>query len=104
MFHLIALVKPFRAQKVLSALAEAGALSVTVREAKGFGRQKERLGLYLGSEYSDAFLPKIEVSAFLPNREAAEAAARAVILAARTGRMGDGKVFLMPCLDEHVSW
>jgi nitrogen regulatory protein PII len=104
MLQVIALVKPFRAEAVLHALAASDAEAVAVREVKGFGRQKERLSLYLGSEYSDAFLPKVEVSAFFGTREQAEAAIKAIIATARTGRMGDGKLFLLTGQDIDVGW
>lgn len=104
MVEIIALVKPFRAQPVLEAIEALGALAIRVREAKGFGRQKERLSLYLGSEYGEAFLPKVEISCFLPDDESVEPVIRAIIDHGRTGRMGDGKIFVMRCLDEHISW
>ncbi|MFO0845569.1 MAG: P-II family nitrogen regulator [Gemmataceae bacterium] len=95
MRQLTIVVKPFRAEAVLKTLAELGVDSCDVREAKGYSRQKGYLGRYLGSEYSMAFLPKVEIIAFVA-AERVEAVVAAVNRAARTGRMGDGKVFVLP--------
>lgn len=95
MRQLTIVVKPFRAEGVLKALAELGVDSCDVREAKGYSRQKGYLDRYLGSEYSMAFLPKVEIIAFVA-AERVEAVVTAVSRAARTGRMGDGKVFVLP--------
>ncbi len=105
MVQLIALVKPFRARAVLAALESAGieVLGGTVREVMGFGRQKHRLHRYLGSEFNTSFLPKVEIALFL-REEDLPAATRAIVGQARTGRMGDGKILVLPCLDLHVSW
>src|SRR5512147_1188440 len=70
---IIALVKPFRAQAVLAALESVDVLGGTVREAMGYGRQKNRLHRYLGSEYNTSFLPKVEITLFLREQEAAAA-------------------------------
>ena len=94
MKQLTIVVKPFRAEAVLRALAEHGCPGV-VRDAKGYSRQKGYLDRYLGSEHSMAFLPKVEITACVPD-EQARAVADAVVRAARTGRMGDGKVFVVP--------
>lgn len=103
MFQLIALVKPFRAQAVLEALQALPIRSGTVREAMGFGRQKHRLHRYLGSEYNASFLPKVEISVFVDEADV-PAALKAIVAHGRTGRMGDGKVLVLPCLDAHVAW
>jgi nitrogen regulatory protein PII len=100
---IVALVKPFRAQAVLSALAEVEILGGTVREAMGYGRQKNRLGQYLGSEYNASFLPKVQITVFVEEPHQA-AAVRAIVGQARTGRIGDGKILVVPCLDESLSW
>lgn len=100
---IIALVKPFRAQAVLSALESVEILGGTVREAMGYGRQKNRLGQYLGSEYNTSFLPKVELTVFV-EEEHAPAVIRAIVGQARTGRIGDGKVLVLPCLGESLSW
>jgi nitrogen regulatory protein PII len=101
--QLIALVKPFRAEAVLAALGSVEILGGTIREAMGYGRQKNRLHRYLGSEYNASFLPKVELTLFL-NDSAVPAAIKAIVGHARTGRMGDGKIMIVPCLDEHVGW
>ena len=100
---IIALVKPFRAQAVLSALESVEILGGTVREAMGYGRQKNRLGQYLGSEYNTSFLPKVELTVFV-EEEHSPAVIRAIVGQARTGRIGDGKVLVLPCLGESLSW
>jgi nitrogen regulatory protein P-II 2 len=98
MKQLTIVVKPFRAEAVLRAIAELDVASVVVREAKGFSRQKGYLDRYLGSEYSMSFLPKIEISVCV-GEEHAEKAADQIVRAARTGRIGDGKIFIVP-----VAW
>ncbi len=100
---IIALVKPFRAQAVLSALQSIEILGGTVREAMGYGRQKNRLGHYLGSEYNTSFLPKVQLTVFVDEKHA-PAVVRAIVSQARTGRIGDGKVLVLPCLGETLSW
>src|SRR5215208_6388736 len=95
MHQLTIVVKPFRAEAVLKALAELGVDSCVVREAKGFSRQKGYLDRYLGSEYSMAFLPKVEITICAAD-ERVEAVVEAVARTARTGRMGDGKIFVLP--------
>src|ERR1700758_1278442 len=95
---LTVVVKPFRAEAVLQAVAEVAVASCVVREAKGYSRQKGYLDRYLGSEYSMAFLPKIEISVCVSDDRVEEVADR-IVRAARTGRMGDGKVFVLP-----VAW
>jgi nitrogen regulatory protein PII len=87
-------VKPFRAEAVLRAVAGLDVTSCVVREAKGFSRQKGYLDRYLGSEYSMAFLPKVEIIITVADDRAEEVAA-GVVKAARTGRIGDGKVFVL---------
>jgi nitrogen regulatory protein PII len=95
-------VKPFRTEAVLGALAEMGC-SCAVREAKGYSRQKGYLDRYLGSEYSMAFLPKVEITLSVPD-ERVEAVAEQVARAARTGRMGDGKIFVLPLAWEAIEF
>jgi nitrogen regulatory protein P-II 1 len=101
--QIIALVKPFRAQAVLAALESVEILGGTVREAMGYGRQKDRLHQYLGSEYSSSFLPKVELTLFVEAVHAQDAI-KAIVGQARTGRIGDGKIFVVPCLGEYLSW
>ena len=98
MKQLTIVVKPFRAEAVLRALAELGVSSCAVREAKGYSRQKGYLDRYLGSEYSMAFLPKVEITVCVPE-DRFEEVVQQVSRTARTGRMGDGKIFVLP-----VSW
>src|SRR5947208_11996930 len=88
-------VKPFRAEAVLRAIASLDVSACVVQEAKGYSRQKGYLDRYLGSEYSLAFLPKVEISVWVSEARAAEVADR-IVRAARTGRIGDGKVFVVP--------
>src|SRR3989442_12751844 len=95
MKQLTVVVKPFRAEAVLRAVAELGVDSCVVREAKGYSRQKGYLDRYLGSEYSMAFLPKVEISVCVPDERAGEVAEQ-IARFARTGRIGDGKVFVLP--------
>ena len=103
MHQVIATIKPFRARAVLAALEGLEILGGTVREVMGYGRQKNRLHRYLGSEYSASYLPKVEVTIFV-REEVSPVAVRAIVSAARTGRMGDGKIVVVPCLDEFASW
>jgi nitrogen regulatory protein PII len=95
MKQLTVVVKPFRAEAVLRAIADSGASSCVVREAKGYSRQKGYLDRYVGSEYSMAFLPKVEISVWVADEQAEEVASQ-IVKAARTGRIGDGKVFVVP--------
>jgi nitrogen regulatory protein PII len=94
MKQLTIVVKPFRAEAVLRAIAELNVSACVVREAKGYSRQKGYLDRYVGSEYSMAFLPKVEISAWVSDDRAEEVAER-IVRAARTGRIGDGKVFVV---------
>src|SRR5580658_10567804 len=95
MKQLTIVVRPFRAEAVLRVLAELEITSCVVREAKGFSRQKGYLDRYVGSEYSMAFLPKVEISVVVADDQAEEVANQ-IVKAARTGRIGDGKVFVVP--------
>ena len=101
--QIVAMVKPFRAQAVLTALEAVEILGGTVREAMGYGRQKNRLRRYLGSEYIHPFLPKVEITLFVDEIDA-PAALKAIIGQGRTGRIGDGKVLVLPCYPECVQW
>jgi nitrogen regulatory protein PII len=92
---LIIVVKPFRAQAVLQAVAEVGVAACVVREAKGFGRQKGYLDRYRGSEFSTAYLPKVEITVWATDEQANELLER-IPKIARTGRIGDGKIFVVP--------
>src|SRR5262245_47877922 len=95
MKQFVVIVKPFRAEAVLRAVAAFGVEDCVVREAKGYSRQKGYLERYIGSEYSLAFLPKVEISVWVEEDRANELAER-IAAVARTGRIGDGKVFAVP--------
>jgi nitrogen regulatory protein PII len=101
--QIVATVKPFRAEAVLAALEPIEILGGTVREAMGYGRQKNRLHRYLGSEYSGSFLPKVEITVFVREGDA-PAVVKAIVGQARTGRIGDGKVLVLRCYEECVVW
>ena len=89
----MAIIKPFKLDDVREALAEVGVQGITVTEVKGFGRQKGHTELYRGAEYVVDFLPKIKVEAAVSN-ELAERAVEAIMQAAGTGKIGDGKIFV----------
>ena len=89
-----AVIKPFKLDEVKEALHEVGIKGITVTEAKGFGRQKGHTELYRGAEYVVDFLPKVKIEIVVPN-ERLEAAVEAIQKAARTGRIGDGKIFVL---------
>ena len=93
-----AIIKPFKLEEVKDALGETGIEGMTVSEVKGFGRQKGHTEIYRGSEYTVDFLPKIKVEVVVPD-ERVEAAVAAIIKSARTGKIGDGKVFVSPVLE-----
>ena len=101
--QIIALVKPFRAQAVLNALGSIEILGGTVREAMGYGRQKNRLQQYLGSEYNTSFVPKVELCVFVEEALVPDAI-KAIVGQARTGRIGDGKILVLPCAGDFLSW
>ncbi|AUN95344.1 P-II family nitrogen regulator [Pseudazoarcus pumilus] len=90
-----AIVKPFKLDEVREALAEIGVNGLTVTEVKGFGRQKGHTELYRGAEYVVDFLPKIKVEIVLSD-SLVEATIEAIVKAARTGKIGDGKIFVTP--------
>jgi nitrogen regulatory protein P-II 1 len=90
-----AIIKPFKLDEVKEALQEVGLLGITVTEAKGFGRQKGHTELYRGAEYVVDFLPKVKIEIVLPD-DLVERAVEAIQGAARTGRIGDGKIFVTP--------
>ncbi len=89
-----AIIKPFKLDEVKEALHEVGVQGITVTEAKGFGRQKGHTEFYRGAEYVVDFLPKVKVEIVLTD-EQVEPAIEAVMKAARTGRIGDGKIFVL---------
>ncbi|MFO0424430.1 MAG: P-II family nitrogen regulator [Planctomycetia bacterium] len=95
MKEVIAIVKPFVAERVLEALKFAPLEACSVREVKGYGRQKSYLDQYGDSEYSLAFLPKVEIQLWVDDARVDEVVDR-IVEAARTGRMGDGTIFILP--------
>ena len=88
-----AIIKPFKLEEVKEALASVGVQGLTVSEVKGFGRQKGHTEIYRGSEYTVDFLPKIKIEVVLPD-SLIQQAVDAIVRAARTGKIGDGKVFV----------
>jgi nitrogen regulatory protein P-II 1 len=90
-----AIIKPFKLDEVKDALTAIGIEGMTVIEVKGFGRQKGHTEIYRGSEYTVDFLPKIKMEIVLSD-EKVDAAVTAIIGAARTGKIGDGKIFVLP--------
>lgn len=90
-----AIIKPFKLEEVKDALGEVGVEGMTVSEVKGFGRQKGHTEIYRGSEYTVDFLPKIKLELVVADNRA-EAAVSAIAKAAKTGKIGDGKVFVSP--------
>ena len=89
----MAIIKPFKLDDVREALSEVGVTGVTVTEVKGFGRQKGHTELYRGAEYVVDFLPKVKIEAIVDDK-VADVAVDAIIKAARTGKIGDGKIFV----------
>ncbi len=90
-----AIIKPFKLEEVKEALSALGISGMTVTEVKGFGRQKGHTEIYRGSEYTVDFLPKIKLEMVLAEHQVA-AAVEAIVVAAKTGKIGDGKVFVSP--------
>jgi len=90
-----AIIKPFKLEEVKEALAEIGIEGMTVTEVKGFGRQKGHTEIYRGSEYTVDFLPKVEIEVAVA-AEIAQKTVETIVKAAKTGKIGDGKVFVLP--------
>jgi nitrogen regulatory protein P-II 1 len=90
-----AIIKPFKLDDVKEALTEIGVIGMTVMEVRGFGRQKGHTELYRGSEYTIDFLPKVKVEIVIPDHLVAKVV-ETIISAAKTGSIGDGKVFVIP--------
>ncbi len=88
-----AIIKPFKLEEVKDALAEIGIEGMTVTEVKGFGRQKGHTEIYRGSEYTVDFLPKIKLETIVPDNLVEQATA-AIVKSAKTGKIGDGKIFV----------
>lgn len=95
MKQIIAIIKPFKLDEVKTALQEAGVQGMTVSEVKGFGRQKGHTELYRGAEYVVDFLPKIQISIITKDEEV-QKVVEAIQKSAKTGRIGDGKIFITP--------
>jgi nitrogen regulatory protein PII len=90
-----AIIKPFKLEEVKDALAEMGVEGMTVTEVKGFGRQKGHTEIYRGSEYTVDFLPKVKLEVVVAD-DVAEKAVSTIVSSAKTGKIGDGKVFVLP--------
>jgi len=90
-----AVIKPFKLDDVKEALTQLGVYGMTVTEVRGFGRQKGHTELYRGSEYTIDFLPKVKIEVVVPD-ELVDKVVTAIASAAKTGSIGDGKVFVMP--------
>ena len=88
-----AIIKPFKLEEVKDALSEVGIEGMTVMEVKGFGRQKGHTEIYRGSEYTVDFLPKIKLELVVADKQV-DSAVQAIVKSARTGKIGDGKVFV----------
>jgi nitrogen regulatory protein P-II 1 len=97
---IVAIIKPFKLEEVKEALSEIGIEGMTVTEVKGFGRQKGHTEIYRGSEYSVDFLPKVKLEVATTD-ELAKKAVDTIVNSAKTGKIGDGKVFVLP-IDEVV--
>ncbi|HEY3901108.1 MAG TPA: P-II family nitrogen regulator [Chthoniobacter sp.] len=93
-----AIIKPFKLEDVKEALSEIGIEGMTISEVKGFGRQKGHTEIYRGSEYTVDFLPKVKFELVLPDDRIGKAV-EAIVSSARTGKIGDGKVFILPIED-----
>ena len=95
MKQITAIIKPFKLEEVREALAEVGVTGLTVTEVKGFGRQKGHTELYRGAEYVVDFLPKVRIDVVVRDDDV-ERCIDAIVHAARTGKIGDGKIFVTP--------
>ncbi|MDZ4789008.1 MAG: P-II family nitrogen regulator [Blastochloris sp.] len=93
-----AIIKPFKLEDVKEALSEVGIEGLTVTEVKGFGRQKGHTEIYRGSEYTVDFLPKLKLE-IVTTDALVDSAVKAIITAAKTGKIGDGKIFIIPVED-----
>ncbi len=95
---IIAVIKPFKLEEVKEALAAVGVEGMTVTEVKGFGRQKGHTEIYRGSEYTVDFLPKVKLEIVVAD-DLVSRATEAITRAAKTGKIGDGKIFVVPVLE-----
>ena len=92
---IIAVIKPFKLDEVRDALTRIGIHGMTVTEVKGYGRQKGHMEIYRGAEYAINFLPKVRIEVAVPS-EQAERVTEAIVGGAKTGQIGDGKIFVLP--------
>ena len=92
---IVAVIKPFKLEEVRTALDRLGVKGMTVLEANGYGRQKGHTEIYRGTEYSTAFMPKVRIELAVSDDEV-DAAMEAIRASARTGQIGDGKIFVLP--------
>ena len=90
-----AVIKPFKLEEVRNALTDLGLQGMTVSEVKGYGRQKGHTEIYRGAEYAVSFLPKVKIEVVVPSG-AVDATVEAIVRAAKTGQIGDGKIFVSP--------
>lgn len=93
-----AIIRPYKLEDVKQALSSLGIDGMTVTEVKGFGRQKGHTEIYRGSEYTLDFLPKIRIEIVLPDNQVSQAV-KVIVESARTGKIGDGKIFIYPVED-----
>ena len=93
-----AIIKPFKLDEVKEALTKVGIQGMTITEVKGFGRQKGHTELYRGAEYSVDFLPKVKIQVLVPDEKASQVV-DVILQTARTGKIGDGKIFVLPVDD-----
>ena len=100
MKNIVAIIKPFKLDEVRDALTAVGVHGLTVTEVKGFGRQKGHTEIYRGAEYTVSFLPKVKIELAVDD-DRVEAAVEAIVSVARTGQIGDGKIFVSP-LDQAI--
>jgi len=91
---IMAIIKPFKLEEVRDALTSIGVHGLTVTEVKGYGRQKGHTEIYRGAEYAVSFLPKLKIEVAV-NSDIADRVVEAIVLTARTGQIGDGKIFVM---------
>jgi nitrogen regulatory protein P-II 1 len=99
--QIIAIVKPYLAERVLDGLKRAPLEALSVREVKGHGRQKSCLDQYSETEFASAFLPKVEIAMWVPDSRCEEIIQK-IVAAARTGRIGDGKILVVPAVMAEV--
>jgi len=101
MKQILAVIKPYLVEEVIHGLEGYPIEEIAIREVKGFGRQKNYLDQYQDNEYSGVFIPKVELSIWC-NDEDAEAIVDSMIKVSRTGRMGDGKILIMPVFEQRI--